>query len=676
VRSAAPRSRPLEIVVIGAGPAGLYFSVLAKQANPGHRITVHERNRAGDTFGFGVVFSENTMGFISEQDARNYPEIMAASRRWDPLTVVHGETTVRCRGVGFAAIGRHRLLRILQGQAIALGVELRFESELPPGAEPEADLIVIADGVNSWQRTAGEREFGTSVEVGPTRFVWLGSTRVWDSLTFFFERNQDGAFGAHVYPYADDRSTFIVETDEETWRRAGMASFSEQDTIDYCERLFARHLDGHRLLSNRSIWQQFRTVRNRRWHHGNRVLIGDAAHTAHFSVGSGTKMAMEDALALSQQLERLGGDVPAALVAFEEERRPRVEHIQRMAAKSLDWWASFRHYLDWKPYRFTFHLLTRSLFRYDTLRERDPGFLAAVEAEVGEDLSPRIASTGAPEPGAGLVLLGSAPVSSEGRITPADVPVASWRPALVRARRETRARIGLQLLHAGPRGACRPREEGVDLPLPAAEAWPLVSASPLPYAEGGQVPRELDQAGMARVAAAFAASAASAAEVGFDWLELQFGHGYLLGAFISPLTNRRSDAYGGPLGNRLAFPLRVLREVRRVWPRDRLLSVAVSVEDHRPGGTTVQEALEVGRCLREAGADCITVLSGQTVADAAPPFDRCFNLLSAGKLKNEAGVPTMATGGITDLDDARTVLLSGRADYVRLDRVRLSPVAG
>jgi anthraniloyl-CoA monooxygenase len=663
---------PLDILVVGGGPAGLYFALLAKQVDSRHRIIVHERNRPDETFGFGVVFSENTMGFISEQDARNYPEIMAAARRWDPLTVVHAGITVRCGGVGFAAVERRLLLRILREQAAAVGVELRFQSELPAASElPLADLVVLADGVNSWHRTAREREFGTTIEAGPTRFVWLGSTKTWDSLTFFFERNRDGAFGAHVYPYAEGRSTFIVETDEDTWRRAGMEGFSEQDTLDYCEHLFARHLEGHRLLSNRSAWSRFRTVRNRRWHVGNLVLLGDAAHTAHFSVGSGTRMAMEDGLALSQWLQRTGGQVEPALAGFEEERRPRVEHIQRMAETSLEWWATFRHQLDWPPYRFSFHLLTRSLFRYDSLRQRDPGYVAAVEAERPVDLRPRIVATGTPDPEAGLLLLGTAPVSDQGRITPEDVPVTGWAEALAQMRRRTPARIGLQLVHAGPRGACRPRREGIDLPLPDGRAWPLVSASPLIYAPWGRVPAELDEAGMAAIAAQFAAAAAAASAAGFDWLELQFGHGYLLGAFLSPLTNRRRDRFGGEVAGRLRFPLQVLSAVRQIWPRERLLTVAISAQDHVGGGTTPADALAIAAHLRDAGADCLTVLSGQTVWRSAAPFGRCFNLSVTGRIRNEAGVPTMAAGGITDLDDARTMLLSGRADYVRLDAVRI-----
>jgi anthraniloyl-CoA monooxygenase len=665
-------SRALDIAVVGGGPAGLYFAVLAKQANRGHRIRVSERNRAGDTFGFGVVFSENTMGFLTEQDQQSYPAIMAASRRWDPITVVHRGEVVRCGGVGFSAIERKRLLNILQEQAGAAGVELDFQAEVRDLSSFDAcDLVVLADGVNSLHREALAPQFGTSVEHGTTRFTWLGTTKAFDSLTFFFERSDHGAFGVHVYPYTDERSTFIVETDEQTWLRAGMDRFSEDDTIAYCEGLFANHLDGHRLLSNRSLWTEFRTIHNRHWHVGNRVLMGDAAHTAHFSVGSGTKMAMEDALSLAQQLERLGGDVEPALLAFEAERRPRVEHIQRMAATSFDWWATFRHYVDWRPRQFAFHLLTRSQFRYDTLKLRDTAFLEAVEEEVGTEWIPSRSVAVSDRGPATLHLLGTAAVSPEGRVSPSDLLTEGWRERLNDARARWPERtLGIQLRHAGPRGACHDPAGGLDDPLPQDRSWPLVAASAVAYGPGFPAPAELDGAGMEKVAADFRTAADEAAALGFDWLELQFGHGYLLASFLSPLTNQRADVYGGTIENRLRFPLLVLAAVRPTWPRGRMLAVAISAVDCAEGGATVDGAKVIAGRLYEGGADVITVLSGQTVWRSVPPYGRVFNMLAAGKLRNECGIPTMCPGGITDDDDVRSVLLSGRADYVRFDSVR------
>jgi anthraniloyl-CoA monooxygenase len=668
-------SRELDVAVVGGGPAGLYFAVLAKRGNPGHRVRVMERNRPDDTFGFGVVFSENTTGFLTGQDQLSYPAVMAASRRWDPFTVIHGGEVVRCRGVGFSAIERARLLGILQEQAAGAGVELRFEAEVRDLSHLDGcDLIVLSDGVNSVHRTAMAGDLGTSIEHGPTRFAWLGTTRAFDSLTFFFERSEHGAFGAHVYPYADDRSTFIVETDEETWLRAGMDRFSDEDTVAYCEDLFAGHLHGHRLLASRSAWTQFHTIRNRRWHVGNRVLVGDAAHTAHFSVGSGTKMAMEDGLALAQHLERLGGDVAPALAAFQAERRPRVEHVQRMAATSFEWWASFRHHLDWRPRQFAFHYLTRSQFRYDTLRDLDPAFVRAVEEEVGTGWIPsRTVAAGDRGPAA-LHLLGTAAVSPCGRVSPSEPLVRDWAASLREARtRWPERRVGIQLRHAGPRGACHDRAGGLDDPLPADRGWPLVAASPVLYGPCLSAPAELDAAGMEDVAADHAAAAADAAALGFDWLELQFGHGYLIGTFISPLTNRRADAHGGPVEHRLSFPLMVLGSVRRAWPRDRMLAVAISASDGAPGGITPEDAGVVARGLRRAGADVVTVLSGQTTWRSAPAYGRAFNMLLGGRIRNACAVPTMCVGGIADGDDLRSVLLSARADYVRFDAPSLGP---
>ncbi|MGH7922405.1 MAG: FAD-dependent monooxygenase [Candidatus Dormibacteraceae bacterium] len=665
-------ARALDIGVVGGGPGGLYFAVLAKQANPRHRVRLRERNRRGDTFGFGVVFSENTMGFLTEQDRRSYPAIMAASRRWDPFTVIHRGEVVRCGGVGFSAIARRRLLEILQTQAAERGVELQFEAPLADlAAFDGCDLVVLADGVNSAHRSALGDRLGTVVEEGPTRFTWLGTTKAFDSLTFFFERSVDGAFGVHVYPYADDRSTFIVETDEATWRRAGMDRLGEEDTIAYLEALFARQLEGHRLLSNRSAWARFRTVRNRRWHTGNRVLIGDAAHTAHFSVGSGTKMAMEDGLALAQQLERAGGDVGAALQAFEDERRPRVEHIQRMAAASFDWWSTFDRYLDWRPRRFTFHFLTRSQFRYDTLRDGDPGFVRSVEEESGGDSVPaRTVGAGERDEPASLHLLGVAAVSPDGRLSPADRAVDDWSELLAAARRRWPGRkLGLQLRHAGPRGACHDPERGADDPLPGDRSWPLVAASAVAYGPGFPLPRELDEDGMREVAWSFGAAAGRAAALGVDWLELQFGHGYLLASFLSPGTNRRGDGFGGAVERRLRFPLQVLRAVRRTWPRERLLAVACNAEGGTSAGAAWADTATVARELRTAGADVLTILSGHTTWKDVPAYGRVSGMLAAGRLRNEHGIPTMCAGGVTDLDDARTVLLSGRADYARLDRV-------
>src|SRR5712692_2869987 len=596
----------MRIACVGGGPAGLYFAVLAKRAQPAHEIAVFERNRADDTFGFGVVFSDNTMGFLSEQDRRSYPEIMAQSLRWDPITLIHQGRAVRCGGVGFSAIERRLLLRILQEQARSLGVELHFQAEVTSlDAVAGYDLVLAGDGVNSTLRSLLAERVQPRIELGPTRFVWLGTTKGFDSLTFFFERSEHGWFGVHVYPYRRDRSTFIVETDEETWLRAGMDAFSEADTIAYCERLFAAQLEGGHLLSNRSLWTQFRTLQLARWHWQNVVFLGDAAHTAHFSVGSGTKMAMEDALALSQAIARFPR-LPEALAAFEEERRPRVEHIQRMAAQSFEWWATFRHYAEWPAERLSFHTLTRALFRADILRTRDPGYLERVELASGIELRQRLVALAPPEAGDEevLALLDEAPLVLTQELR---------RPGLAQRAHAAGGRLGLHLWAPG--------------------ADDLV--------EGAR----------------------RAQEAGFDVLQLQFGHGSFFARLLSPLTNPV------PLDERLRIPLSALERVRTAWTGP--LWVCFSATDWAPGGTTAEDAMIIARAFREHGSDLLTVVGGQTTDRSTPPYGRCFNAPLAGRIRNEAGVPVMAQGGITDLDDARTVLLAGRADYVLLASVRL-----
>lgn len=663
----------MRIVCIGGGPGGLYFSILAKRANPAHQITVYERNRPDDTFGFGVVFSEATMDFLAEQDRGIYRGLMRDLTSWDPFTVIHHGRVDRVGGVGFSAIERKRLLLFLQQEAREVGVELLFQHEVSdPRAHLTADLLIGSDGVNSAVRNAFDQHLRPRIEVGPTHFSWLGTDRPFDSLTFFFEANEHGRFGAHVYPFAPDRATFIVETDHETYERAGAAAFTEGDTIAYCERLFAAHLDGHRLLSNRSLWQRFRTVRCASWHYENVVLIGDAAHTAHFSVGSGTKMAMEDALALSRALERFPDDVPRALVAFEQERRPRVGHIQAMARTSLDWWSTFRHYMDWPPARFSFHFITRSQFRWDTLAGRDARYLSSIEAAAGIDVPSRAIAV---EPAAGdrqelmrlaschpLTLTRVLPVSDQGRVSPEDGRLDDY------ADLARRLALGAQLSHAGPRGACLPRRGGLDRPLPAADAWPLLAASAVPYSPASSVPRPMDRSDMERVRDDFAQAAGRAARLGFRFLQLHFGHGYLLGTFISPLTNRRRDEYGGDIGNRMRFPLEVLSAARAEFPGE--LAVAISATDWQVGGLTETDMLAAARLLRDGGADFVTALGGQTTPLSKPPYGRCFQMLLAGKIQNEAAVPAIAAGGITDLADVKTVLLSGRAERCLLDSIR------
>ncbi|HSP20654.1 MAG TPA: FAD-dependent monooxygenase, partial [Myxococcaceae bacterium] len=558
------------------------------------------------------------MNYLREQDLPTYQEILASANAWDPLEVrIHGQV-ISCGGIGFWAIARRRLLDILQRGAAGQGVELRFETEIrdPEAMLAENDLVAAGDGVNSVFRNHWEEHFRPSVEVGRTVFAWYGAALRYPSFTFLFEENEDGRFCAHIYPYEDDLSTFIVEMDPATWRRAGLVESNlaaqapgESDLYGlwYFERLFARQLEGRRLLANNSKWAPFRTLRNRSWHHRNLVLMGDAAHTAHFSVGSGTKMAMEDAIALAFSLNQSGGDLERTFASYETERRPRVEAIQRAAVPSLRWFEQFRHYWDFPAERFAFHFLTRGNLDYAQLKQRDPAFVERVEVALAPSLGSLEKRVISPSEITELIA-----VSPEGRVHPGTataIPAAAGRALL-------------QLGHAGPRGAVRPPGEGADLPL-GADGWDLVAASPIAYATRGRTPREMDRAAMDRVRDAFAVSAAAGSGAGYPRLLLQLARGQLLASFLSPLSNRRTDEYGGTLENRLRYPLEVVTAVRGAWPGE--LWVAISASDWLPGGFDDDDAVEVARELKAAGVDVVLVESGHAVPQAIPWYGRCFN---------------------------------------------------
>jgi anthraniloyl-CoA monooxygenase len=651
----------MKIAVIGGGPSGLYFAMLAKRGDPRHRITVYERNRPDDTFGFGVVFSEKTMNYLREQDQATHAEILANANAWDPIEVrIHGEV-LSCGGIGFWAISRKRLLDILQRGAAGQGVEIRFETEVrnPETVLAENDLVAAGDGVNSVFRNQWAEHFRPTVETGRTIFAWYGAARRYPSFTFLFEENQHGRFCAHIYPYQDDLSTFIVEMDPETWRRAGLEESnrlaqapgqSDMYGLEYFEHVFAKHLDGRQLLANNSKWAAFRTIRNRTWHHRNLVLMGDAAHTAHFSVGSGTKMAMEDAIALAFSLDQNGGELEPSFAAYETERRPRVEAIQRASRPSLRWYEQFRHYWDFRTERFAFHLLTRGNLDYRQLKEGDPDFVDRVENALRPLVEPIGERIIRPSELTELVA-----VTPEGRLhpgTPTRPPVANGATIL-------------QLGHAGRRGSVRAPGEGADLPL-GIEGWDLVAASPLPYAPFSRTPLEMTRAQMDRVRDAFVGSAVIGRKAGYPRLLLQAARGQLLASFLSPLSNQRGDEYGGTLENRLRYPLEVVRAVRSAWPHE--LWVAISACDWLLDGFGDDDAVAVARELKAVGVDVVLVESGHAVAEAIPWYSRCFNAQFSDRVRNEAGVRTAVSGGILTADDARNVLLAGRADLVVADR--------
>jgi anthraniloyl-CoA monooxygenase len=705
----------MRIGVLGGGPAGLYFALLAKRADPAHEITVVERNAPDATFGWGVVFSEETLGALRDADYPSYVEITDTFARWSAIDVVYGGRTVRSGGHVFSAIARRRLLEILQRRCREVGVELAFRHEVPDlDAFADRDLVVAADGVNSTARRLLEPHLRPSLDVHRSKFIWFGSDLPLDAFTFVFRTTPHGMFQVHAYPFDAETSTFIVETTEATWRAAGLDQAGESDSIAFCQELFAPELDGHKLLSNRSLWISFVTVRCQSWHHGNVVLLGDAAHTAHFTIGSGTKLAMEDAVALGQALQRHPADLEAAFTDYELERQPVVERFQEAARDSASWFENVGRYGGLDPVQFASNLLTRSgRIGHLELTRRDPAFAASVDrffagrpgallpppplfaplrqrgltvanrvalavgaeddaedGRLGEAAGRRLAEAGGS--GAGVVVSELVAATPEGRVTPgspglwADDQARPWAD-LARKLAAGGARLALRLGHAGRRGATRPRRAGVDRPLPAGRAWPLLAASAVPYTPASQVPAAIDPAGMERVAAGFAAAAGRAAAAGVEVLLLDLAHGYLLGGFLSPLANRREDGFGGALDGRLRFPLQVVDAVRAAWPDDRPLWAAVTATDWAPGGLASEEAVALAEALAAHGCDLLQVTAGQTTASGRPDYGR-FSLVGWSDLvRNTAGVPTLVGGGLTTADEVNTVLAAGRADLCLLD---------
>jgi anthraniloyl-CoA monooxygenase len=710
----------VKVEVVGAGPAGLYLSILMKAVDRRHEITVRERNPPDATFGWGVVFSEGTLGGLRDADLESFTEITESFATWDTIEMHYGGHRVRSRGHAFSAISRKVLLGILQRRAAGLGVDLRFEEEVGDVSALDADLVVGADGVNSMVRSARAEALGPSITPYPSRFVWFGTDLVFDAFTFLFRETEHGMFQAHAYPFDAETSTFIVECNEDVWRRAGLEDRSEEETLAFCHDLFADHLGQHRLMSNRSVWLSFLSVKNRSWHDCRVVLLGDAAHTAHFSIGSGTKLALEDSIALSNAVVRYPGDIDAALVDYEMERQPVVERFQEAALDSARYFENVARYARFAPMQFAFNLLTRSgRITYTNLTLRDPHFVRhldswfttdggngvangvlaigpppmfaplrlgevtirnrVVEAPVGEDAGPdgRPDAAGArrlesaARRGAGLVLTGLVASSPDGRTSPGcptlhgDEQQDAWTAIVEQVHRAGSA-VALQLGHAGRRGAARTREHGADLPLREG-AWPLLSASALPYTPISQVPKAMDRADMDRVRDEFAAAAARAARAGFDLLSLHLAHGYLLHSFLSPLANRRDDEYGGSLENRLRFPLEVFDVVREAWGAERPIAACLSSTDGARGGSDVGEAVEIARVLRDRDCNLIHVAAGQGVAATKVDYRRGFLIPFSDRLRTDAGVATLVGGYITTADEINTVIGAGRADLCVLE---------
>lgn len=720
----------MRIAVVGGGPGGLYFSALAKQLGPDNDITVWERNAADDTFGFGVVFSDETLGGIEHADIAIYRRMEQEFARWDDIDVHFRGETITSGGHGFAAMSRKRLLQILQERCAGLGVSVHFRAEAPNVKTLAAthDLVVASDGINSTVRSTYSSSFEPRLSHGACKYMWLGTGKVFDAFKFYIRETPHGVMQAHGYPFDATGSTFIVEMKEDVWRAARFDSFAARDfapgesdekSIDVVKEMFADILDGHEVMANNSKWMKFATVHNEHWRHDNVVLLGDAAHTAHFSIGSGTKLAMEDALSLAACLHE-NDAVDVALNEYETKRKAVVLSTQRAARASLEWFENLAQYVDQDPQQFAFNIMPRSRrVTYENLQLRDPEFVARVDDwftaqhrshqhdtppmfqpfRLGElELANRVvvspmdmysAESGMPNNfhlvhlggkalgGAGLVMTEMVCVSEAGRITPGcagmwtDEQARAWRQITDFVHADTPAKIGVQLGHSGRKGSTKLMWDGIDQPLDEGN-WEIVAPSPLPYQPGvNQVPRELTEADLAVIKQEFVDAARRSDEAGFDLLELHCAHGYLLSSFISPVTNRRTDQYGGDLAGRLRYPPDVFRAVREVWPAYKPMTGRISATDWVDGGITGDDAVFIAEAFKEAGAAAIDVSSGQVTPAEAPAFGRSYQTPFADKIRNTVDIPTIAVGVISSHDDVNSIVLAGRADLCALGRVLL-----
>lgn len=724
----------MRIAVVGGGPGGLYFSALAKRLYPDAEITVWEQNAADDVFGFGVVFSDETLGGIEHADEVIYRRMQAEFAQWDTIDVhVRGEV-VTSGGHSFAAMSRQRLLKILQERCADLGVTMHFSTPAPDVDDLAAgyDLVIGSDGLNSRVRGRYAETFRPSLDVRQCKYMWLATDLVFDAFTFFILDTPYGAMQIHGYPYSDAASTFIVEMRTDVWERAGFAEIadltlppgrSDHPSIEQVRAFFSDILGGHQVFANNSKWVTFTTVRNESWSHENVVILGDAAHTAHFSIGSGTKLAMEDALSLVACIQEQP-DLPAALKAYDEERRPVVLSTQRAAQASLEWFENLGQYLDQETQQFAFNLITRSRrVTYDNLKVRDEAFVHAMDVwfadhekargmsqgdirppmfhpyRLGElDLANRVvvsamdmysAVDGMPNDfhlvhlggkalgGAGLVMTEMVCVSPEGRITPGctgiwtDQQAAAWKRVADFAHSRSNAKIGMQLGHSGRKGSTKLMWLGIDQPLDSGN-WEVVAPSPLPYQEGvNQTPREITREEMTEIREQFVAAARRADAAGFDLVEIHCAHGYLLSSFISPLTNQRDDEYGGDLAARMRYPLEVIAAVRDVWPAHKPLTARISATDWADGGIGAEDAVQIAQMLKDAGVAAVDVSTGQVVAAERPEFGRSYQTPFADAIRNRVDIATIAVGVISSYDDVNSLLMAGRADLCALGRVHL-----
>ncbi len=714
------------IVCLGGGPAGLYSAILFKKALPRARVEVYERNRPDDTFGWGVVFSDKTMEGFRHSDPDSHDAIIGNFYHWDDIDVHFGGATIRTGGHGFCGISRKKLLNILQERAAALGVQQTFEHEVDSDeAYSDADLVIAADGVNSKTRSRHAAVFEPDIDVRKCRFIWLGTRQRFAAFTFAFERTEHGWFQIHAYQFSHDLSTVIVETREETWRAHGLDRADQEQSIRFCERLFARYLGGERLMSNArhlcgSAWLNFNRVLCKRWHDGRLVLIGDAAHTAHFSIGSGTKLAMEDAISLTRYVAA-STDIDADLVRYQQERSVEALRLQSAARNRMQWFESVDQYVTMEPWQFTYSLLTGSQrIGHANLKVRDADFVHAVERQLaqraGLQRRPRppmflpfrlrdmqiqnrvvvspmaqyCARDGMPDDwhlvhygaravgGAGLLFTEMTCVSPEGRITPGctglwnDAQAKAWRRIVEFVHANSRVRFCLQLGHSGRKGSTQLGWQQMDHPLPD-ENWETLAPSALPYFAGiSAPPRAMTRADMLRVRDEFVYAAELGAAADFDMLELHMAHGYLLASFLSPLTNHRTDEYGGRLENRLRFPAEVLAAARGIWPADRPLSVRISATDWMTDGLGEEDLLGIARRFKDLGADVLDISTGQTVPEQQPVYGRMWQTPFSDSVRNRVGIPTIAVGNIYEADHINSIIAAGRADLCAVARPHLA----
>jgi len=735
----------MKIVCVGGGPAGLYFGLLMKQLNPAHDISVIERNKPYDTFGWGVVFSDATMDTMRVWDLATAEQVQAAFNHWDDIELLFKGRRIRSGGHGFVGIGRKKLLNILQARCEQLGVRLVFEAEADSDADfPDADLVIACDGINSRIRGRYADVFQPDIVVRPNRYIWLGTKKLFDAFTFDFQKTAHGWFQAHIYQFDAQTTTFIVECTEATWRAHGLDTADQAQSIAFCERVFADTLQGAPLMTNArhlrgSAWLNFQRVVCRQWwlkspQGAHVVLMGDAVHTAHFAIGSGTKLAVEDAIELTRQFQRLGdapAQIPQVLAAYQEARRIETLRIQNAAWNAMEWFevCGERYCDQLEPEQFMVSMLTRSQrISHENLRLRDAAWLEGYERWFAERAGVPLPPGQRPPPpmftpftargvtlknrivvspmaqykavdgvagdyhlvhlgaralgGAGLVFAEMTCVSAEGRITPgcpglykpehtaAFSRIADW------IHTHSDAKFGIQIGHAGAKGSTRRAWDGIDQPLeeaPGEANWPLMAASAQQYLPGiGQQARAMTRADMDTVTAQFVAATRAAAEAGADWLELHCAHGYLLSGFISPLTNQRSDAYGGSLANRLRYPLEVFAAVRAAWPANLPISVRISAHDWVDGGTTPSDAVHIARAFKAAGADMIDCSSGQVSKQEQPVYGRMFQTPFADRVRQEAGIATIAVGAISEADHANSILAAGRADLCAVARPHLA----